>query len=40
MIIRMPSISGCLALATLVTQCLAADDGDDSSNNLFSDLAP
>jgi hypothetical protein len=36
----MSSIVGWLFLATLVTGCLAADNGDDFSNNLFSDLAP
>ena len=29
-----------LLLALLVAGCVAADTGDDFSNNLFSDLAP
>jgi hypothetical protein len=37
---RLSSTTRSLFLATLLTQCLAADDGDDFSNNLFSDLAP
>jgi hypothetical protein len=36
----MSVIVGWLFLATLVSRCLAADKGDDFSNNLFSDLAP
>lgn len=35
-----PSVPGWLFSATLITGCLAADSGDDFSNNLFSDLAP
>ncbi|CAJ0547459.1 Ff.00g042130.m01.CDS01 [Fusarium sp. VM40] len=36
----MPCIVGWLFIATLFIGCMAADDGDDFSNNLFSDLAP
>ena len=36
---HMSSVARWLFLATFVTGCLAADDADDFSNNLFSDLA-
>jgi hypothetical protein len=36
----MSFIVGWLVLAMLATGCLARDDGDGFSNNLFSDLAP
>ncbi|KAI6750430.1 hypothetical protein HG530_014711 [Fusarium avenaceum] len=36
----MPCIVSWLFIATLLIGCMAADEGDDFSNNLFSDLAP
>jgi hypothetical protein len=36
----MSSMTRWLFSAILFCACLAADDGDDFSNNLFSDLAP
>ncbi|CAF3624587.1 unnamed protein product [Fusarium graminearum] len=36
----MSVIAKWIPISTLVTGCRASDDGDDFSNNLFSDLAP